>query len=936
MKILFFISILNFCLSSSFAKPAQIDFAREVLPILSNKCFACHGPDTKKKDLVRLDTEELAKKDLGGYHAIDPKDLKESELLYRIIDEEDPMPPEDFGKTLTAKEKQLIKDWVMSGAEYAQHWSFVPPTKNEVQPAINPVDHFIEKGLSDAGQGFATEADRTTLARRASLVLNGLPPETDDLEKFLNDDRSDAYERFLDQLFARADYGEHVSRYWLDAVRYGDTHGLHLDNRRGIYPYRDWVVRALNDNLGIDDFIRWQFAGDLFPKPSTDQKIATGYVRMNPTTGEGGAIPEEFQMKNNFDRAETTGTAFLGLSLTCARCHTHKYDPLTHREYYEFLAFFNNTAEHSMDGNKYEYGDHLTVPRDQESAQKWQELEAREKVFLTKIQQTGKYKGKDDDLAKLAEALNPDLTKPSDRVVGTSLHSPRNQTPKYAIDDNPKTKYLNRDANGSGLSIYTVQGVVGGLSLTSAEDVPGRDPLSYLLEGSNDGKSFVIISEGSVPNFEKRLQKHHIYFDNNISYSKYKLTFPKLADIYSKEMQIAEIELLKAEMTVADELLKEGRTLQKEISNGRRSLLTTTLIARELPTNRRRVTKILNRGEYDQTIGDPLNPGVFSVLGEMPQGVPANRLGLAEWLVDKGQPLTSRVLVNRFWLMLFGEGLVRTPEEFGLQGEQPTHPELLDWLAVDFQEHGWDLKRLLRQMLTSRSFKQSSKINPTLNDPQNKLWGRGPSFRLDAEILRDLTLWSSGLLNPKIGGEGVKPYQPSGMWKALSHPGSNTKNYVADRDDRIYRKSLYLYWKRTSPHPMMTLFDAPSRESSCVQRSRTNTSLQSLAFFNETQRVETSRKLAERLVRQKKDDAQGLNFLFRLLVSREPKEAEEKALVGLLGQARSRFGESVEDANSLLSTGMALVDNSLDPVEVAAWSQVVSTVLASDPVILLY
>ena len=320
----------------------------------------------------------------------------------------------------------------------------------------------------------------------------------------------------------------------------------------------------------------------------------------------------------------------------------------------------------------------------------------------------------------------------------------------------------------------------------------------------------------------------------------------------------------------------------------------------------------------------------------MPQGVPANRLGLAEWLVDKGQPLTSRVLVNRFWLMLFGEGLVRTPEEFGLQGEQPTHPELLDWLAVDFQEHGWDLKRLLRQMLTSRSFKQSSKINPTLNDPQNKLWGRGPSFRLDAEILRDLTLWSSGLLNPKIGGEGVKPYQPSGMWKALSHPASNTKNYVADRDDRIYRKSLYLYWKRTSPHPMMTLFDAPSRESSCVQRSRTNTSLQSLAFFNETQRVETSRKLAERLVRQKKDDAQGLNFLFRLLVSREPKEAEEKALVGLLGQARSRFGESVEDANSLLSTGMALVDNSLDPVEVAAWSQVVSTVLASDPVILLY
>jgi hypothetical protein len=294
------------------------------------------------------------------------------------------------------------------------------------------------------------------------------------------------------------------------------------------------------------------------------------------------------------------------------------------------------------------------------------------------------------------------------------------------------------------------------------------------------------------------------------------------------------------------------------------------------------------------------------------------------------------VLVNRFWIMVFGEGLVRTPEEFGLQGEQPTHPELLDWLAVDFRENGWDLKRLLRQLLTSRTFKQSSKARPKLKDPINKLWGRGPSFRLDAEVLRDLSLWSSGLLNRKIGGEGVKPYQPSGMWSALSHPASNTKNYVADRDDRIYRKSLYLYWKRTSPHPMMTLFDAPSRESSCVQRSRTNTSLQSLAFFNETQRVETSRKLAERLVRLNASDEQRINYLFRLLASRNSKESEMRALSGLLQQARTRFRSTTEDAKSLLSLGMSKLDGTLDPVEVAAWSQVASTTLASDPAILLY
>jgi hypothetical protein len=382
--------------------------------------------------------------------------------------------------------------------------------------------------------------------------------------------------------------------------------------------------------------------------------------------------------------------------------------------------------------------------------------------------------------------------------------------------------------------------------------------------------------------------------------------------------------------------LKRVKNLHIEITNARSSLLTSTLIARELPSSRIRVTKVLNRGEYDQAIGDPLRPSVFSVLGEMPKDSPVNRLGLADWLVSNDQPLTARVLVNRFWIMVFGEGLVRTPEEFGLQGEHPTHPELLDWLAVDFRENGWDLKRLLRQMLTSRTFKQSSKVRPELNDPINKLWGRGPSFRLDAEVLRDLSLWSSGLLNRKIGGEGVKPYQPSGMWSALSHPASNTKNYVADRDDRIYRKSLYLYWKRTSPHPMMTLFDAPSRESSCVQRSRTSTSLQSLALFNETQRMETARKLAERLLWDKQQDSARIEYLFTLLTSRKPSTVEFTALSTLLGNAKGRFSQSEEDARKVLEHGLAPVDENLPVTEVAAWTQVAATMLASDPAILLY
>ena len=919
-----------------FCKGEEIDFSREVLPILSNKCFACHGPDTKEEKLVRLDLEDLAKKDLGGYHAIDPAKLEESELLFRIVDEDDPMPPEDFGKTLTKNEKEVIRKWVMSGAEYAQHWSFVSPTKAGVEPKINPIDHFIGKALEKQGHGFAEDADRATLARRASLILNGLPPEPREVEAFLADNRPEAFGRYLDRLFAKVDYGEHIARFWLDAVRYGDTHGLHLDNRRGIYPYRDWVVRALNDNQSFDEFIRWQLAGDLFPEPTEDQLIATGYVRMNPTTGEGGAIPKEFQAKNNFDRVETTGTALLGLSLTCARCHTHKYDPITHQEYFEFLAFFNNTAEHSMDGNKYEYGDHITVPKDPESRAKWRALLKEEKKLLEKIRKSERFEDKTLDLANLTALMTPDLSRPSSKVVGSSKNTPKAQTPKHAIDDNVRTKYLNYDAKGSGLTIHTLGGIINGLSLTSAEDVPGRDPSAYKLEGSVDGKQFVVISQGDVPHFQKRNQKHEIFFDNNKSFKSYRITFPKLADIYAKEMQISEIELLKADTVSTDPLLEEAKKLHIEMTEGRKNFLTTTLVARELPEQRKRVTQILNRGEYNQPIGDPLKPGVFSVLGEMPQNAPANRMGLVDWLTDKKNPLTARVLVNRFWIMVFGEGLVRTPEEFGLQGEHPTHPELLDWLAVDFQENDWDLKRLLKQMMISKTFQQSSKHRVELNDPENKLWGRGPSYRLDAEVLRDLALWSGGLLNRKLGGEGVKPYQPSGMWKALSHPASNTKNYIPDEDDRIYRRSLYIYWKRTSPHPMMTLFDAPSRETSCVQRSRTNTSLQSLAFFNETQRVEASRKLAERLLREKKDDKHRIDFLFQILASRKPSQIEHDALSGLLNSARSRFSNSPESAESLLSTGLAKLDSSLDSRDVAAWTQVSSTLLASDPVILLY
>jgi hypothetical protein len=755
-----------FCASQLFA----VDFSREILPILSNKCFVCHGPDGTKKKVLRLDSFEEATRDLGGYAAINPKLPEESELLARLHDAEEPMPPRKAEKQLTAVERDLLTRWVKSGGKYARHWAFVPPKKLRPDWTGNAVDAFVGRQLKQRKIEFAPEADKAMLARRVALMLTGLPPELPLLQKFLADKKPDAYERLVDALLASPRFGEHQARYWLDAVRYGDTHGLHLDNRRGIFPYRDWVVRAFNRNQPLDEFITWQLAGDLLPKPTLAQLVATGFVRMNPSTAEGGAIPAEFQAKNNFDRVETLGTALLGMSLTCARCHTHKFDPIPQVEYYQMLAFFNSTAEASMDGNKYEYGPTVKAPPDIAAWEKWEALNAKH-VSLT----------------KQAEA-KPEL----------------------------------------------------------------------------------------------------------------------------KEQAAA--------------VAKEMAALKKSFK--------ATLIARDLPKPRQ--TKLLERGEYNRPQGELLQPGVFAVMGALPKDAPTNRLGLAQWLTARGHPLVSRVLVNRIWQRTFGEGLVRTPADFGLQGEQPTHPELLDWLAVDLQDRKWNLKAMLKLMVTSRTFKQSSAYRANLNDPKNRLWARGPSHRLDAEALRDVALWASRLLDGTMGGEGVKPYQPVGLWKELMHPGSNTKNYVTDKGARQYRRSLYVYWKRTSPHPMMTLFDAPSRESSCVKRSRTSTPTQSLALLNERQRVEMGRMLGQRLLHEAKDDAGRLNLLFTLLASREPNAAERAACMNLFGKLKQRYAGNPKDAEAYLSIGDSPRNTKLNAAEHAAWAQVAITVLASDVALWVY
>ena len=793
------------------AEITSVDFSRDILPILSNKCFVCHGPSTEEPEQLRLDSRKGATADRGGYHAIDPSDPAKSEILKRLNSNSDPMPPEDAARQLTDQERTLLLHWVRNGGEYTKHWAFVPPKKqlgevNQQTERHDVIDSLILDGLRIAKTTFAPSADRATLARRAALVLTGLPPELEQLDHFLADDQPDAYQQYVDSLLASPRFGEHQARYWLDAVRYGDTHGLHLDNRRGIYPYRDWVVDAFNKNLPLDQFILWQVAGDLLPDPTLAQLVATGFVRMNPTTAEGGAIPAEFQAKNNFDRTETFATVMLGMTFTCARCHTHKYDPITQTEYYQLLAFFNSTAEHSMDKNSYTYAPILKAPKDQNGWAAWYQLEEQQRGIISRAQ--------------------------------------------ILLDE--------------GLSI--------------------SDGFANKWKQSNSAAKLAIAADKAGP--------------------------------FS-----------------ATALHAEATKLSSQIATAKKNF-TTTLVARDLPN--RRVTKLLDRGEYNRPIGDPIDPNVPQVMGAFPKNAPSNRLGLAQWLIDSDNPLVARVMVNRIWQRVFGDALVRTPEDFGLQGEHPTHPQLLDWLAVELQQSDWDLKGMIRLMVTSRTFRQSSVWRTDIDDPENRLFARGPTYRLDAEVLRDIGLWSSGLLDPHMGGEGVKPYQPGGMWKALAHPGSNTKQYVKDKGLLLYRRSLYVYWKRTSPHPMMTLFDAPNRESSCVRRSRTNTALQSLGLLNETQRIEMARTLAERLLREANSDAERMALLFRLLASRSPNQQEKTVCSKLLTMMRKRFTEDEEDAKALVSIGDVKRNQELNLVEHAAWTQVAATVLACDPAILLY
>ncbi len=937
-------------------KSGPINFNRDVKPILSEHCFKCHGPDAATLfGNLRLDKFESATK-----RAIVPGKPDESMLMIRVSHPEKAfqMPPKDSGvQPLTPAQKEILRKWIASGAKYEEHWSFVPP-KKPVLPHVsdyrwvrNPVDRFVLNQLDKAGLKPEPEADKATLAMRAAITLTGLPPRPDQIEAFEKDTRPDAYERLVDELMESPAYGEHQARYWLDAVRYGDTHGLHLDNERMIYPYRDWVVRAMNDDLPFDKFTVWQLAGDMLPNPTLDQLVATGYVRMNPTTAEGGAIEAEFLAKNTFDRVDTTSTVFLGLTVACARCHDHKYDPIKQKEYYGLYAFFNSTADAPLDGNALNPAPAIKAPSPEQNRQ----LQA----FMAYLGDARGKASKDEALAWLKQVWRPMPAASDWQVSGPYQAANFEEAFAKAFDPEPGQekeaawrpfKYKLGDPANQVIAKENASAYIRvTIKMEQAAELPvtvsSDDAIKVWVNGklAHENKALRGLNT-SVDEFKMKLEAgdNHVVakITNGGGPDGFMMRF---GDGFSDRVDKAykawsgndpakqdekELRELYLEAGPESALALDYRRAKKGYIDYE-AAVPFTLIAQEMPKPRQ--AHILRRGEYN-LIGEKVDRMLPDALGTFPEGQPLNRLGLANWLVDKKNPLTARVYVNRVWQQHFGTGIVKTSEDFGSQGEWPINPALLDYLAVTFVEQGWSMKKLNRLLVTSAAFRQRSSADSVKmsKDPENRLASRGPRFRLDAEVLRDKALAASGLLVDRLGGKGFKPYQPEGIWEAIAFTESNTARYAKDDSEDIYRRSLYLFWKRTSPHPVMLAFDAPMREACTVRRFRTNTPLQALVTLNEPAFLEASRLLAQRILLEEVEDGAILERAYAYALGRMPSAREKILMTTALARYRERFAKNPVDAEKLLAVGDAPIDRSVKPAEQAAWMMICSTLMNTD------
>lgn len=1005
----------------------KLEFNRDIRPILSNNCYLCHGPDAKQRQAgLRLDRRDEAIQPLeSGQPAIVPGDALKSHLLARInaTNPDEVMPPPASGKSLTAEQKAKLKLWIEQGAEYQGHWAFLAPVRPE-PPAVmndkfvrNDIDRFVLRRLLAEGLQPSPEADKPTLIRRVTLDLTGLPPTPAEVDAFLADNSPSAYETVVDRLLTSPRFGEHFGRIWLDAARYGDTHGLHLDNERSLWPYREWVINAFNRNLPFDQFTIEQLAGDLLPNPTTEQLIATGFNRCNVTTSEGGAINDEWLVRYAVDRVETTSTVWLGLTMGCAVCHDHKFDPITQKEFYSLYSFFYSLADQAMDGNALLPPPTMKLPSSEQTAQlaefDRQIAETQKKISetLAKIDYVDPAGDGPADVLRLFPqdyVWIDDVLPAGGQSVGVEWKFvPAAAGPVYRSG-------LSSVLKATGLMQLVMQGanptlkVGAGDKLFAYVYLDVLDPPKEIMLQFNDGgwEHRVFWGEDRIPWGEPKTPAHvhagplpeagkwvrlevdaakvnlpagamlngwaFTQFDGTCywdaagivtSTPQNELSFASLAEWeqYERGLQQSKLpghiqplvkldaaqrnpdqqaqlksyfieNIYDATRTTFDPLHAQITTLtaQKTALDG---LIPSTMITADLPTPRDAF--VLIRGAYDKP-SDKVDRGVPSAFPPLPADAPLNRLGLARWLTAPNHPLTARVIVNRYWQQYFGTGIVKTAEDFGSQGQWPAHPELLDWLATEFIRTGWDVKGLQKLIVMSGAYRQSSKVSPVLQqrDPENLLFARGPRFRLDAEVIRDSVLFSSGLLVEKFGGKSVKPPQPEGIWEAVSFIGSTTREFRADQGEAAYRRSLYTFWKRTSPPPVMLTFDAPSRENCTVRRARTNTPLQALALMNDKQYVEASRQLAERMLAYKpSSDVARLAFGFGLVTARQPTAAEAQVLEKVLLKQRERYTADKPAAEKLLAYADSPRNPAVDPSEHAAWTIVANLLFNLDEAI---
>ncbi|MFO1483704.1 MAG: PSD1 and planctomycete cytochrome C domain-containing protein [Verrucomicrobiaceae bacterium] len=1003
-----------------------LDFNRDIRPILSDNCFACHGFDAKKRKAdLRLDVPEGAFTAIEGAFPIKAGAPEASTIIQRILthDEDDVMPPPDTNKKLKPEQVEILKRWIKEGAVYKKHWSFEPPVKPAVpkagtpQTVRNPMDAFIQARLKEKGLSPSPEASKETLIRRVTLDLTGLPPTLEEIDAFLADTSPDAYEKVVARLLKSERYGEHMGRYWLDAARYADTHGLHLDNERSMWPYRDWVVRAFNQNLPFDQFTIWQLAGDLLPNATVDQQIASGFNRCNVTTSEGGSINEEFIFRYAVDRTETTMAVWMGLTAGCAVCHDHKYDPISQKEFYSMYAFFNSAADPAMDGNIL-----LTPPtlRLSTAEQKKQMADYDQKIAATQT----RIRESIQSLNYVDPAtVNPPPPVQTNETVWFDDAFPAGA--KVEVAGEP-TQLVSKDkgpvfSGGTALK-RTAAGVAQDFFANGAKfDIPpnGKISVQCYIDPQNPPKAVMLQfhtagwnhravwgQEGAIPFGQVRTPEKvtmgalpeagkwvklevaaerlglkpgikvngyaftqfggTVYWDRLAMSSRvdpakdpqwsWKMWMEKsqgkrieglpndlqtlVRGKKAVEWPAKDVERLKEwwfenEYQGAREIVEGVRAEKLALESKKKTLedvIPATFIMADLPQQRE--SFIMERGQYDKP-KDKVTHGTPAVFPPLPKQDKYTRMDLAKWLVSPQHPLTARVEVNRLWQQFFGTGLVKTSNDFGSQGEPPSHPELLDWLAVTFRESGWDMKAFVRMIVTSHTYRQTSQFSDRISqlDPENRLLSHGPRFRLDAEEVRDSALFVSGLLSPKIGGKGVKPYQPENIWEPVGFGGSNTRNYIQDHGESLYRRSLYTFWKRTAPPPNMTALDAPNRESYCLRRERSNTPLQALTLMNDVQFFEAARNFAQRVMSTSKTTDARITALFRASVGRFPSAQEAEIMRQTFEKHLASYTAKPEEAKKAISYGESKPDDKLNPAELAAWTMVANLVMNLDEVV---